>query len=101
LTGNRDVQDRDILRYNPHLSRAGDRAYAMGCKRGYPAIRRDLGCPELREALDENRAGFLGDDILGSGFSAFILQPSRLRRVHICGEDGAARSLEGKEGLPR
>ena len=67
-------KDRDIMRYNPHILFEGMAiaAYAMGCKRGYNYVHGEIWDTYERceEALDEAyRAGFLGDNILGSAFS--------------------------------
>ena len=56
----------------------------------------------FEEALEEARAaGFLGDHILGSGFS-FQLHAFHGFGAYICGEETALlESLEGKKGQPR
>jgi NADH-quinone oxidoreductase subunit F len=99
-------KDRDILRYNPHALIEGMAiaAYAMGCARGYNYIHGEIWETYLRceEALAEAyAAGFLGDDIQGSGFS-FHLQNHHGYGAYICGEETALlESLEGKKGQPR
>ena len=99
-------KDRDILRYNPHALIEGMiiGAYAMGCARGYNYIHGEIWevyerCEEaVREAYE---AGFLGRDILGSGFS-FELANHHGYGAYICGEETALlESLEGKKGQPR
>jgi NADH-quinone oxidoreductase subunit F len=99
-------KDRDILRYNPHALIEGMiiGGYAMGCTRGYNYIHGEIWdvyerCEEaIREAYD---AGFLGKDILGSGFS-FDLANHHGYGAYICGEETALlESLEGKKGQPR
>jgi NADH-quinone oxidoreductase subunit F len=99
-------KDRDIMRYNPHILIEGMAiaAYAMGCKRGYNYIHGEIWDTYERceQALEQAySAGFLGDDILGSGFS-FHLYNHHGYGAYICGEETALlESLEGKKGLPR
>jgi NADH-quinone oxidoreductase subunit F len=99
-------KDRDILRYNPHALIEGMviAGYAMGCARGYNYVHGEIWdiyerCEEaLREAYE---AGFVGSDILGSGFS-FQLFNHHGYGAYICGEETALlESLEGKKGMPR
>src|SRR6202012_5437934 len=56
----------------------------------------------FEEALqDPRRAGFLGDNIMGTGFS-FQLHANHGYGAYICGEETALlESLEGKKGQPR
>ncbi|MBM3407728.1 MAG: NADH-quinone oxidoreductase subunit NuoF [Betaproteobacteria bacterium] len=99
-------KDRDILRYNPHIVIEGMAiaAYAMGISVGYNYIHGEIFSVYQRfeEALDEARAaGYLGDNILGSGFS-FQLHAFHGYGAYICGEETALlESLEGKKGQPR
>jgi len=99
-------KDRDILRYNPHIVIEGMAiaAYAMGVEIGYNYIHGEIWdiYERCEEALTEARAaGFLGKDILGSGFS-FELHNHHGFGAYICGEETALlESLEGKKGLPR
>ncbi len=99
-------KDRDILRYNPHALIEGMiiAGYAMGAKAGYNYIHGEIWSVYERceEAIEEARAaGFLGDNILGSGFS-FQLHNSHGYGAYICGEETALlESLEGKKGQPR
>jgi NADH-quinone oxidoreductase subunit F len=99
-------KDRDLLRYNPHALIEGMiiAGYAMGCARGYNYVHGEIWdvyerCEEaLREACD---AGYVGNDILGSGFS-FQLFNHHGYGAYICGEETALlESLEGKKGQPR
>ena len=99
-------KDRDILRYNPHTVIEGMAigAYAMGISVGYNYIHgeiRDV-YERFEEALDEARAaGYLGRNILGSGFD-FDLFAHHGYGAYICGEETALlESLEGKKGQPR
>ena len=99
-------KDRDIMRYNPHVLIEGMAiaAYAMGCKRGYNYVHGEIWDTYERceQAVEQAYgAGFLGDDILGSGFS-FHLYNHHGYGAYICGEETALlESLEGKKGLPR
>ena len=99
-------KDRDILRYNPHSVIEGMiiAAYAMGITVGYNYIHGEIFDTYLRfeQALEEARAaGYLGDGILGSGFS-FQLHAFHGFGAYICGEETALlESLEGKKGQPR
>ena len=56
----------------------------------------------LGEALAEARLrGFLGDDILGEGFS-FDIEIRKGAGAYICGEETAIfNSIEGQRGEPR
>jgi len=99
-------KDRDILRYNPHQLIEGMilAGYAVGASVGYNYIRGEFWEPYERfeAALEEARAaGFLGDDILESGFD-FQLHSHLGAGAYICGEETALlESLEGKKGQPR
>jgi NADH-quinone oxidoreductase subunit F len=99
-------KDRDLLAYNPHAVIEGMAiaAYAMGVKVGYNYIHGEIFeiYQRFEEALREAReAGFLGDNILGSGFS-FQLHAHHGFGAYICGEEtGLLESLEGKKGQPR
>ena len=99
-------KDRDILRFNPHAVIEGMAigAYAMGISVGYNYIHGEIFeiYKRFEEALEEARkAGFLGDNILGSSFS-FQLHAHHGYGAYICGEETALlESLEGKKGQPR
>ncbi|MCC6379183.1 MAG: NADH-quinone oxidoreductase subunit NuoF [Burkholderiales bacterium] len=99
-------KDRDILRYNPHALIEGMiiAGYAMGCARGYNYVHGEIWevYERCEEAVGEARAaGFLGRDILGSGFS-FDLFNHHGFGAYICGEETALlESIEGKKGQPR
>jgi len=79
-------------------------AYAIGSSEGYVYVRHEypLAVKNLGIALEQARAnGFLGKNILGSGFS-FDVKISRGGGAFICGESTALMaSLEGKIGEPR
>jgi NADH-quinone oxidoreductase subunit F len=99
-------KDRDILRYHPHLLIEGMiiAGYAIGATRGYNYIRGEFWEPYQRfeAALEEARkAGFLGENLLGSGFD-FELHTHLGMGAYICGEETALlESIEGKKGQPR
>jgi len=99
-------KDRDILRFNPHVVIEGMAiaAYAMGISVGYNYIHGEIFevYQRFEAALEEARAaGFLGKDILGSGFD-FQLHAFHGYGAYICGEETALlESLEGKKGQPR
>ncbi len=99
-------KDRDILRYDPHSVIEGMiiAGYAVGAGRGYNYIHGEIF--ELYErfeaAIEEARAaGYLGRNILGSGFD-FDLFAHHGWGAYICGEESALlESIEGKKGQPR
>ena len=99
-------KDRDIMRYNPHAVIEGMAiaAYAMGANRGYNYVHGEVWFEYKRfeEALDQARAaGFIGQNILGSGFN-FELFAHHGYGAYICGEETALlESIEGKKGQPR
>jgi NADH-quinone oxidoreductase subunit F len=99
-------KDRDILRYNPHIVIEGMiiAAYAMGISVGYNYIHGEIFevYERFEAALEEARAaGYLGNQILGSGHS-FQLHAFHGFGAYICGEETALlESLEGKKGQPR
>jgi NADH-quinone oxidoreductase subunit F len=99
-------KDRDILRYNPHAVIEGMAiaAYAMGIPVGYNYIHGEIWevYERFEEALEEARtAGYLGRNILGSGFD-FQLHAHHGWGAYICGEETALlESIEGKKGQPR
>ena len=99
-------KDRDILAYNPHIVIEGMAiaAYAMGVSTAWNYIHGEIFevYQRFEQALDEARAaGYLGERILGSGFS-FQLHAFHGFGAYICGEETALlESLEGKKGQPR
>ena len=99
-------KDRDLMRYNPHALFEGMAiaGYAMGCARGYNYVHGEIWdvYERCEDALAEAyQAGFLGNDILGGGFS-FHLFNHHGYGAYICGEETALlESLEGKKGQPR
>ena len=99
-------KDRAILEYNPHQLIEGMiiAGWAMQCRAGFLYIRGEFAwlVDKLDAALQEAReAGYLGKDILGTGWDFDILT-YRGAGAYICGEETALlNSLEGRRGEPR
>ena len=99
-------KDRDLLRCNPHSVIEGMiiAGYAVGAGRGYNYIHGEIWAlyKRFEEALDEARAaGYVGQNILGSGFD-FELFAHHGYGAYVCGEESALlESIEGKKGQPR
>ena len=99
-------KDRDILRFNPHslIEGMAIAAYTMKVKVGYNYVHGEIyeAYERMEEACEEARkAGYLGNNILGSGFE-FDLHNHLGYGAYICGEETALlESLEGKKGQPR
>jgi NADH-quinone oxidoreductase subunit F len=99
-------KDRDILNYNPHAVIEGMiiAGYAIGASAGYNYIHGEIFELYLKfeAALDEAReAGYLGSNILGSGFE-FNLHAHHGYGAYICGDETALlNSIEGRKGQPR
>jgi NADH-quinone oxidoreductase subunit F len=99
-------KDHHLGEFNPHLLIEGMilGSYALGVKDAYIYIRGELFyvMKILDKAIQEAYAnGFLGDNILGSGYSLNLYcHPGA--GAYICGEETALlESLEGKRGNPR
>ena len=79
-------------------------AYAQGATEGYIYIRAEypLAVKRVRKALKQaEEKGFLGDNILGSGFN-FHIHVKEGAGAFVCGEETALMaSIEGKRGMPR
>ena len=79
-------------------------AYAVGASEGFVYVRREypLAVGHIRAAIEKARAhGWLGDRILGSGFS-FSVRVREGAGAFVCGEETALiHSIEGKRGMPR
>ncbi|MBT9166365.1 MAG: NADH-quinone oxidoreductase subunit F [Chloroflexi bacterium] len=99
-------KDRLLVERDPHSVIEGTiiASYAVGAHRAFVYIRGEflLGVKRWMKAIDDAYArGFLGKDILGSGFD-LDLSVHRGAGAYICGEETAMiESLEGKCGLPR
>ena len=99
-------KDRYILERDPHALLEGMliAAYAIGSHKAYVYIRGEyFRCAQrLQRAIDEARdRGWLGRDILGTGFDLDVVV-HRGAGAYICGEETALlSSLEGGKGQPR
>ncbi len=99
-------KDRYIIHQDPHQLVEGMiiSCFAVGAKLAYLYIRGEFpeGAQILERALNEARSrGFLGKNILGSGFDCEIYV-HRGAGAYICGEEtGLIESLEGKRAYPR
>jgi len=99
-------KDREIIEHDPHqvIEGVAIASYAIGAKTAYIYIRGEFvrWARILEEAIEEaRRAGFLGKNVLGSGFDLDVWV-HRGAGAYICGEETALlESLEGKRGFPR
>ena len=99
-------KDRYLMEFLPHLLIEGMliSSYCLGSNASYIYIRGEYSwIPDiLEEAIEEaKKAGFLGKNILGTGFDLEIYV-QRGAGAYICGEETALlESLEGKRGNPR
>ncbi|HEY43053.1 MAG TPA: NADH-quinone oxidoreductase subunit NuoF [Anaerolineae bacterium] len=98
--------DRSIMEGNPHRVLEGMTigAYAIGADQGYVYIRNEypLAVKHLRQAIKQAQEyGFLGTNILGSGFD-FNVNIKLGSGAFVCGEETALMaSIEGRVGEPR
>jgi NADH-quinone oxidoreductase subunit F len=99
-------KDRELMQKSPHMLIEGIviGAYAAGATKSFIYIRgeyveqADIIDAAIVEAQD---AGFIGENILGSGFDLSLVL-HRGAGAYICGEEtGLLDSLEGKRGNPR
>jgi NADH-quinone oxidoreductase subunit F len=99
-------KDRELMQKNPHRLLEGIviASYAAELDRAFIYVRGEYAqqADVMQAALSEARAaGYVGDDILGSGHSLSIVM-HRGAGAYICGEETALLdSLEGKRGNPR
>jgi len=99
-------KDAPLMMTDPHSLIEGIivAAYAVRANRAYVYLRGELihAARRLRNATAEAyRAGYLGKDILGSGFDLDLVIHSGAG-AYICGEETALLdSLEGRRGQPR
>jgi NADH:ubiquinone oxidoreductase subunit F (NADH-binding) len=112
IVGNADegepgtFKDRVIMEQDPHMMLEGMiiAAYAVGAGCGYIYIRGEYhrSIRRVARALkDAYAAGYLGENILGSGF-ALELEIRLGAGSYLCGEElTLLESLEGKRGYPR
>lgn len=98
--------DRSLLEGNPHAVLEGMiiGAFAIGANQGYIYVRHEypLACKNAEIAIKQARkAGLLGENILGSGFS-FDVDIAKGGGAFVCGESTALiASIEGRVGEPR
>ncbi|MFZ1155811.1 MAG: NADH-quinone oxidoreductase subunit NuoF [Solirubrobacteraceae bacterium] len=99
-------KDRELMQKSPHMLIEGIviASYAAGANCSFIYIRGEYvhQANILDAALAEAReAGYVGEDILGSGHSLSLVV-HRGAGAYICGEEtGLLDSLEGKRGNPR
>ncbi len=99
-------KDRELVEKDPHQVIEGTiiASYAVGAQRAFVYIRGEFftGVKRWVKAIaDAYERGFLGKNILDSGFS-LDLSVHRGAGAYICGEETALiESLEGKRGEPR
>jgi len=97
----RVLMEGDPFRVLEGMALAG---FAIGSEKGYVFLRGEY--PLAREAVQTaidaaSEAGYLGQDILGSGFS-FEIEIRVGAGAYICGEETALfEAIEGKRGFPR
>jgi NADH-quinone oxidoreductase subunit F len=98
--------DRSVLEGDPHAILEGMMicGRAIGASFGYIYCRAEypLAIRRLTIAIDEAREkGYLGKDILGSGFD-FDIKIKQGAGAFVCGEETALfASIEGQRGMPR
>jgi len=98
--------DRNLLEGDPHAVLEGMAlaAYVIGCTEGYVYARAEypLAIHRLNIAIKQARErGYLGKDILGTGFS-FDIKVKEGAGAFVCGEETALfASIEGERGMPR
>lgn len=99
-------KDRVIMETDPHILLEGMiiAAYGIGASKGFVYIRGEYytSIERIRKAIKQAyERGFLGDNILGSGFN-FDLEVKLGAGSYLCGEElTLLESLEGKRGYPR
>jgi len=98
--------DRSVLEGDPHRVLEGMLicGYAIGASQGIIYCRAEypLAIKRLKIAIEQAKErGFLGTNILGTGFS-FDLSIKEGAGAFVCGEETALMaSIEGKRGMPR
>lgn len=98
--------DRAVIESDPHALIEGMliAAYAIGAKEAIVYVRAEypLAIKRLQNAIEQaERKGYIGEDILSSGFSCkFRIKAGA--GAFVCGEETALiESLEGHRGMPR
>jgi NADH-quinone oxidoreductase subunit F len=98
--------DRSLLEGNPHCVLEGMLigAFAIGAREGWMYVRNEypLAVENVSIAIDKAREyGFLGDGILGTGFT-FDIKVAKGAGAFVCGEETSLMaSIEGRKGIPR
>ncbi|MCG8618586.1 MAG: 4Fe-4S binding protein [Desulfobacterales bacterium] len=98
--------DRSVLEGEPHSVLEGMiiAGYTIGGQVGYIYVRAEypLAVQRLQGAIKQaNEAGFLGKNIMGSGFD-FEIRIFQGAGAFVCGESTALTlSIEGKRGMPK
>jgi len=98
--------NRSLLESDPHSVLEGIviAAYAIGVHEGYIYCRAEypLALKTLKQAISQMKEqGFLGENILDSGFN-FNIKIKEGAGAFVCGEETALiASIEGKRGTPR
>jgi len=98
--------DRSILEADPHAVVEGltISGYAIGADEGYIYVRAEypLAVKRVQTALEQaQQRGFLGKDVLGSGFD-FVVHIKEGAGAFVCGEETALMaSIESRRGMPR
>jgi NADH-quinone oxidoreductase subunit F len=97
--------DRSVLEGDPHSVLEGFTiaAYAIGAREGYVYVRAEYPLAVRRLGVAIRAAakrGYLGENILGSGFS-FDVHVKEGAGAFVCGEETALMaSIEGRRGMP-
>ena len=99
-------KDRVVIEGDPYslIEAMTIAAFSTGCEHGYVYLRGEY--PQAHAILgaalaEARRRGYLGDDILGEGFS-FDIEIRKGGGAYICGEETAIfNSIEGFRGEPR
>jgi len=99
-------KDRMLMEKNPHQLIEGViiTSYACHVSTAFIYVRGELALAgrQVQRAIDEAyAAGYIGNNILGSGYSLDMIM-HRGAGAYICGEESALmESLEGRRGYPR
>ena len=99
-------KDRQLLEYNPHLVFEGMliACYAMSIQKAFLYVRGEFAdwITHMEAELEKAYAkGYVGKNIMGSGFSCDIVI-HKGAGAYICGEESSLmNSLEGKRAYPR
>jgi NADH-quinone oxidoreductase subunit F len=99
-------KDRYCMDYDPHMTIEGTiiSCYAVGAKLAFIYIRGEFGwlIDRVQKAVDEAyAAGYLGKNILGSGYDLEMIV-HKGAGAYICGEEtGLINSVQGIKGQPK